>query len=141
MGLGEDSIYWVRLKGFACIETGFVLISKRNIVCAGAIQGPKVFSSKEAEARAILLDFLKVTERGFSKACILSDAREVVQAINEAHDWTINSIVLDIKSIASNFDYISFKFTPRSLNGAAHVLAKMSYSFHQNFSWDRILKD
>lgn len=50
---------------------GFTLNSKRNIMFAGAIQGPKVFSFKEAEARAIFLTLIKAEERDFLKACIL----------------------------------------------------------------------
>ncbi|XXG43358.1 hypothetical protein AAC387_Pa01g3410 [Persea americana] len=65
---------------------GFILISNGNIVCKEAIHGPKVFSSKEAEVTAIFLALIKVKEKGFSKACVLSDAKEVVQAINEAYN-------------------------------------------------------
>ena len=119
---------------------GFILNSKWNIACAGAIQGPYVFFSKEAEVRAILIALIKVKERGFLKACILSDAKEVVQAINGVYDRTINSIVLDIISMASNFLHISFKFITRSFNSAAHLLAKMRYSFNQNFCWNRNLE-
>lgn len=47
-------------------------------MCAGALQGSKVLSSKEAEARVALLALMKARERGFGRACVFLDAKEVV---------------------------------------------------------------
>lgn len=35
------------------------------------------------------------------------------------------------------FHVKSFVFIPKSLNGAAHLLAKLSYSLNRDFLWDR----
>jgi hypothetical protein len=43
----------------------------------------------------------------------------------------INSIILDIKSIAS-FVHVIFVFVPMRLNGITHLWAKLSYSLNRN---------
>lgn len=60
---------------------------------------------------------------------MLSDTKEVVQAINGAYDLTINSTIQYIISQAS-FEYVSFVFVLRSLNEVAPLLAKLSYSLN-----------
>ena len=57
---------------------------------AGAIQGPKVISSKEVEARAVLAALEKVWKNGFDRLRILMDAQEVVYALKGCIDWSIN---------------------------------------------------
>lgn len=80
---------------------GFIFNSKRNIVFAEAIQEPNVFSLKEAEARARDPPYFDKGEmKRLFKSCISFNAKEVVQAINGVYDWTINSIVFYIKSVA-----------------------------------------
>ena len=46
-------------------------------------EGPKVFSSKEAKTGAILLPSQMLERKEVFKACVLSDAKEVVHAIND----------------------------------------------------------
>ena len=60
---------------------------------------------------------------------MLSDIKEVVQAINAAFDRTINSTIQYIISQGSVED-VSFVFVLGSLNEVAPLLAKLSYSLN-----------
>lgn len=91
---------------------------------AGVCQGPKAFSSKEAKVRAIFFALMNSTTKGFSKVCVLLDAKVVVNALNGCCDWITNSIILVIKCLASSFDYIRFTFLPRSKEGT-HMPTKL----------------
>lgn len=73
------------------------------IVDAGAIQGPKVTTSKKAEMRASLAALEKAKEIGFERVRVLMDAKEVVQDLKCDRDWSINPIILDVKALASSF--------------------------------------
>ena len=66
-------------EGYASI--GFVMMLNDVIVDAGAIQGPKVVSSKEVEARAVLATLEKAWKNGFDRLRILTDTQEVVYAL------------------------------------------------------------
>ena len=52
------------------------------MIATGSLDGSKVSSSKEAKVRAILLALSEAKMRGFPKVHLLSDALEVVRAIN-----------------------------------------------------------
>ena len=77
------------------------------------MDGLKVASSQEAEARAILAIVIKARPRDFSKVHIFSDALEVVRGTNISFDWSIDPILHGIESLASNFEWIEFSFNPR----------------------------
>ena len=69
-------------EGYASF--GFVMTLNDVIVDGGAIQRPKVVSSKEAEARAVLVALEKAWKNGFNRLRILTDAQEVVYALKGA---------------------------------------------------------
>lgn len=62
--------------------------------------------------------------QGFHKIHLLSDALQVVLAINGLSDWSIHPILLDIKGLSTELEDISF---PRPLNSFTHKLAMNSY--------------
>ena len=62
----------------------------------------------------------------------MSDAKEVIQVLKEADDWSIRPIISDIKGITSLFNFVIFYFIPRSLNGQAHKLAKLCFSINND---------
>ena len=64
---------------------GFSTILRGSMVNAGALQVQE-FSSKKAEASAILVALRRSKERGFLKVCVLSYCLEVVQALNGDFD-------------------------------------------------------
>ena len=55
-------------------------------VDAGAIQGPKVSTLKEVEAKAVLVALEKARRQCFDTARVLTDAKEVVQVLTEDSD-------------------------------------------------------
>lgn len=57
-----------------------------------------------------------------SQAIFFYEALEVMQAINGSCDWSINSILQDIKGLAKYFEFI-----PRLLNEIAHDFARKTY--------------
>ena len=105
------------------------------IVDAGAIQGPKVISSKETEVKAVLTTLEKAWKNGFYRLRVLTDAQEVVYALKGGLDWSINSIILDIKSLASLFLSVDFEFIPRAQNEKARRLAKFCLKQDVNWKW------
>ncbi|XXG66341.1 hypothetical protein AAC387_Pa05g3844 [Persea americana] len=106
---------------------GYVIWFDGFWVHAGFVDGPKVNSTKEAEARAILHALKEATLQGFSKIQLLSDAYEVIIAISGLIYWSIHHILLDIKDFNSKFEEISFAHIPRNINVYAHELVEMSY--------------
>ena len=80
------------------------------IVDAGAWNGLKVASSKEAESRAVPAAIKEAIENGFARVHVLLDAKEVVQAIKGNFDWSINP------KLALNFAHMEYSYIPRLLN-------------------------
>ena len=62
------------------------------------MEGLKVSSPKEGEMRAILVSLLEAKEWGFNKILVLLNAIEIVWAIKGTSDWSINSVLFDIKA-------------------------------------------
>lgn len=81
-----------------------------------------------------MFERLEARLRGLHKIHRLSDAGEVIRAINGLMDWSIHHILLDIKDMSSEFDVISFSHIPRILNGFANELVKNSYESNC-FAW------
>lgn len=75
------------------VSFGFIMVFNIIIVDAGTVQGPKVSSLKEVEAREVLVVLVKAGRKCFDKARILTDAKEVVQALKVDSNWCINSII------------------------------------------------
>ena len=85
---------------------------------AGAIEEPKVASSKKAEARVVLAASAQERRNDFDKDHIFMDTKEVVQALKGDRDWSINPINLDIRTLGSLFCFQEFDYIPRILNWA-----------------------
>lgn len=102
------------------------------IMDAGAIQGVKVVSSKEVEVRAVLDVLEKVWKNGFGRLRVLLDAQEVIHALKGGFDWSIKSIILDIKSLDSLFLSVDFEFIARALNEQAYRLANFCFSIRRD---------
>lgn len=61
---------------------GFLLMKNNALICAGALYGSKLTSSKESEVRVILFTLKEVSSMGLSKVVLFSNANEVVDTIN-----------------------------------------------------------
>ena len=73
----SDAAFKVK-EGFSFF--GFVMILNGVMANAGAIQRPKVASSKEAEERVVIATLEKARKFGVARICVLLDAKEVVLA-------------------------------------------------------------
>lgn len=51
---------------------------------------------------------MKAKTRGFSKIFVLEDANEVINAIKDEEEWSINTVILYINKISSDFDRVEF---------------------------------
>ena len=70
----------------------------------------------------------------------MSNAYEVILAINGLMDWSIHPILLDIKDFNSKFEEISFAHVPRNVNVFAHELVKLSYGSSSHVRLGEVLQ-
>lgn len=56
----------------------------------------------------------------------------MVQALKGDYDWSINSIILDIKGLAVLFYFVDIDYILKILNWQAHMLAKFCYYARQD---------
>jgi ribonuclease HI len=85
------------------------------------------FTSPEmAEALALRQAVLITRDRGFSKAIFVTDCLSLIQRLNSTvHDRSqVGVLVKDIKLMAADLSVASFRHVKRSLNEAAHILAR-----------------
>ncbi|XXG86447.1 hypothetical protein AAC387_Pa11g1342 [Persea americana] len=119
---------------------GYAIWFDGSWVHAGFVDGFKINTPKEAEARAILHMLKEATSQGFSKIQLLSNACEGILAINGLMDWSIHPILLDIKDFNSKFKEISFAHVHRNVNVFARELAKMSYGSSSHVRLGEVLQ-
>ena len=71
----------------------------------------------------VLYALSKAKEWGYSRFHLFSDALDVINAINGAKDWVLDSRILDIRILMSSFKRSKCTYVPRILNGADHLVA------------------
>lgn len=79
------------------------MMLNNSFICAWDHYGPRLFSSKEWEAKAILFALKEASCRGFFTIALFLDAKEAIGSTNGQEDWIIKSIILDITSQCSGF--------------------------------------
>ena len=84
----------------------------------------------------VLAALKKAWKNGFIGFHVLTDTQEVIYALNGGLDWSINSIILDIKFLASLFLSVYFEFIPRAPNKQAHKLVKFCFSSRHDVDWN-----
>ncbi|KAK3212383.1 hypothetical protein Dsin_017089 [Dipteronia sinensis] len=94
------------------------------------------FSPQAAETSAILRCMCVAVESGLLPAVLESDAKWVVDAINDncPSSADIGIIFRDILCIVTEF-VISVTFVSRKANKAAHALAKLALFADRTFLW------
>ena len=66
---------------------------------------------------------IKAKERGYSRVLILLNAHEVIKAIKDDEDWS-----LDIVNVLSrDFDRLEFSYIPTRPNETAYILIKIYF--------------
>jgi ribonuclease HI len=100
----------------------------RNGSCIVAASEPMagLTSPELAEALALRRAMEIARERGHDKIIFASDCLSLIQRISSARPdrSPVGSVVLDIKELAMGFSSVAFRHVNRSLNEAAHVLAR-----------------
>lgn len=76
-------------------------------------------------------------ENGFARIHVLSDVKEVVQAIKGNFGWPVNPITSYIKKLALSFAHMEFPYNPRVFNSTAHLLGKHYYSSNQDLDREK----
>jgi hypothetical protein len=96
--------------------------------CLAAANAPlHGFSAPEmAEALALHHAVMITCNKGYDKAIFASDCLSLIQRLNSlAPDRSpVGSVVQDIKVLVAGFSSVTFKHVKRSLNEAAHILAR-----------------
>jgi ribonuclease HI len=104
----------------------------------------EVTAPELAEALAVRRAVSLAGDEGFGKLQVVSDCLSVIQRINSTmvDRSSVGVIIQDIKSLASNFESISFSHVRRQCNESAHILARLAESFisstFRNFAPDCI---
>lgn len=98
-------------------------LSKSNLVEAFASKDLKMLNSKEADTGEILFALKRAKSRKISRVYVLSEAFEVVGAINGVEDLSISALILNILSLSGTFENAHFDYIHRVLNDAAHRIA------------------
>jgi ribonuclease HI len=114
--------------------------------CLAAASVPlQGFSSPElAEAMALRQAMEIANEKGFVNVIFASDCLSVIQRLNKPRTdrSDVGLVLKDIKVLAEGFSSVSFKHVRRSLNEAAHLLARScdlaSLGFISDFALDLI---
>jgi hypothetical protein len=74
-----------------------------------------------AEALAMRRALSLASDEGFGKAMVVSNCLSLIQRVNSSS--------MDIKSLASSFNEISFTHVYRQCNESAHILARSAERF------------
>jgi hypothetical protein len=110
-----------------------VVIRDHNGSCLAACGDiyEEVIIPELAEAQALRLAILFAQEEGFSKVIVGSDCLSVIQRlISTTVDRSLfGPVIEDIKRLAMTFSSCEFRHVYRSLNVAAHILARSCASF------------
>jgi hypothetical protein len=125
-----------------------VVIRDNSGKCLAAASLPlQGFSSPEvAEAMALRRAVEVTRDRGFDKVIFASDCLSLIQRLNSTDPdrSQVGAIVKDIKVLVARFSSATFRHVGRSLNVAAHVLARScnlaSVGFISDFPPDCIRK-
>ncbi|RAL44540.1 hypothetical protein DM860_011817 [Cuscuta australis] len=109
--------------GFIARDYEGRFVAAKNIKCRGS------FGPREVEAIAVKEALSWIKSKGWKQVLVETDYKEVVDSLNSAiRDWSyFNSIIEDCKRLQSLCaGDLTFHFTPRSGNEAAHLLARSS---------------
>ncbi|KAA3467739.1 reverse transcriptase [Gossypium australe] len=109
-------------------RVAIIAVVARN--CEGTILGAETYLFKDiadpfiAEARACERALLFAKAKGFQRLEVEGDSLSVIKSIGKRgmDNSVIRSITHHIYLMGLSFDQISYRFTPRDLNGVAHAL-------------------
>ena len=109
------------------MSAGLVIRNHLGQCLLAATEPLKGFTPPElAEALALRRAMVLAREHGFGKAIFASDCLSLIQRVNsKIQDRSlVGNVVADIKFLRADFSLVSFRHVHRSLNEAAHTLAR-----------------
>jgi hypothetical protein len=94
------------------------------VACTEPLKG--VVSPEIAESWALRCAVSLVRDEGLTSVMFASDCLSLIQRINSSTNdrSEVGAVVADIKRLTTSFSYVSFRHVRRSLNVAAHILAR-----------------
>ncbi|XP_056862293.1 uncharacterized protein LOC130509975 [Raphanus sativus] len=106
--------------------TGWIFTSPTGAITRGGKSHLNVSSALMAEALAVRDALMHASALGFTSIWLRSDAQALTKAINSNQGPTeLHGVLSDIASISSSsFDFCSFSFVSREMNGPADLIAK-----------------
>lgn len=84
-----------------------------TVYAISACKGTKFLSSKETYNKGDHNHVEKVYRKGLDEMHV-SDVKKVIQPLKEDDDWSVRSIISDIKGLFSLYHLVSFSLIPRS---------------------------
>jgi hypothetical protein len=117
----------VLFEDLGCMAMWMVVCDHEGNCLAAASEPLQGFSSPElAEALALRRVVEIAKAKGFVNITFASDCLSVIQRLNRPRPVRsdVGLVLKDIKVLAEGFSSVSFKHVPRSLNEAAHLLAR-----------------
>ena len=115
-----------------CMGVGVVIRDHRGGFLAACREHFDSLATPEhAEALALRSVVIFARDEGYDKVVFVSDCLSLVQRLNspEFDRSTVGTLVANIKQLVASFSSTSFCHVKRSLNEAAHFLAKSSSVF------------
>jgi hypothetical protein len=108
---------------------------------AGSIPLTGFTTPELAEALALCQAVTLARDRGFDNVSFASDCLSVVQRVKSTcpDRSPVGMVVADIKFLAGAFSSVDFIHFHRSLNGAAHILARTCNVASSGFILDNVL--
>nr|GME05468.1 uncharacterized protein LOC109186242 [Ipomoea batatas] len=107
--------------GFGCV----IRDANGCFVAAKETKWNGIFTPREAEAVAVREALSWIKTLNFDKVHVETDSLTVVQSLNqECGESSFHLVVKDIKNLLSCFAHVFLSFVKRSVNRAAHLLAK-----------------
>jgi ribonuclease HI len=106
---------------------GMVIRDNSGVCLASASLPLQGYTSPEMAEAMALREAVSITrDKGFSKVIFATDCLSLIQRLNSTvHDRSqVGVVVKDIESVAAGFSSASFRHVKRSLNEAAHILAR-----------------
>lgn len=98
------------------------------------------WSPREAEALSLKEILCWMKQFGFARCIVETDSKLLADACNGSSGRShFHSIVNDCVDLIKHFDEMLVRFVPRSANGVAHLLARVSRSMSGLKEWETVV--
>lgn len=88
------------------------LFFMRVVYSRRAVEGSKCLSPKEVEAKVIFCALKSANRMDMGRVVILSNAKEVIDALNGSKNWKVLILIRDIRNFINVFVNVTFCYVP-----------------------------